>query len=60
MAGRLIEHKAPVIAVSPIVSGLAIKGPAAKMMEEMQFLNQRSVSLNTMYNIIPRYWTASC
>ena len=36
MAGRLIEHKAPVIAVSPIVSGLAIKGPAAKMMEEMQ------------------------
>jgi LPPG:FO 2-phospho-L-lactate transferase len=27
---------APVIAVSPIVSGLAIKGPAAKMMAELQ------------------------
>jgi len=26
---------APVIAVSPIVSGLAIKGPAAKMMAEL-------------------------
>ena len=27
--------KAPVIAVSPIVGGLAIKGPAAKMMAEL-------------------------
>jgi LPPG:FO 2-phospho-L-lactate transferase len=31
-----ISHSgAPVIAVSPIVSGLAIKGPAAKMMAEL-------------------------
>ena len=30
---------APVIAVSPIVSGLAIKGPAAKMMKELQVPN---------------------
>jgi LPPG:FO 2-phospho-L-lactate transferase len=34
-AERLIKSAAPVIAVSPIVSGLAIKGPAAKMMGEM-------------------------
>ncbi|WP_372799297.1 2-phospho-L-lactate transferase [Litorivivens sp.] len=27
--------KAPVIAVSPIVGGMAVKGPAAKMMEEL-------------------------
>ena len=31
----LIEHSAPVIAVSPIVGGRAIKGPTAKMMEEL-------------------------
>jgi LPPG:FO 2-phospho-L-lactate transferase len=33
---RLIRHSgAPVIAVSPIVGGRALKGPAAKMMREM-------------------------
>ncbi len=32
----LVACQAPVIAVSPIVSGLAIKGPAAKMMAELQ------------------------
>ena len=31
----LQECKAPVIAVSPIVAGMAIKGPAAKMMAEL-------------------------
>ena len=31
----LREAKAPIIAVSPIVAGLAVKGPAAKMMAEM-------------------------
>ena len=31
----LLRCDAPVIAVSPIVSGLAIKGPAAKMMQEL-------------------------
>ncbi|MCZ6830768.1 MAG: 2-phospho-L-lactate transferase [Gammaproteobacteria bacterium] len=31
----LRECKAPVIAVSPIVAGMAIKGPAAKMMAEL-------------------------
>lgn len=30
---------APIVAVSPIVSGLAIKGPAAKMMEELEVPN---------------------
>ena len=32
---RLRQHKAPVVAVSPIVANKAIKGPAAKMMNEL-------------------------
>lgn len=32
----MMACSAPVIAVSPIVAGLAIKGPAAKMMRELQ------------------------
>lgn len=32
----LRDHPAPVILVSPIVDGMAIKGPAAKMMAELQ------------------------
>ena len=32
----LRDNPAPVVLVSPIVSGLAIKGPAAKMMAELQ------------------------
>jgi len=32
----LIDARAPVIAVSPIVGGAAIKGPAAKMMRELE------------------------
>ena len=35
MREALLRCDAPVIAVSPIVSGLAIKGPAAKMMQEL-------------------------
>lgn len=31
----LRDHPAPVVVVSPIVDGLAIKGPAAKMMSEL-------------------------
>lgn len=34
----MIDSVAPVIAVSPIVAGLAIKGPAAKMMGELNML----------------------
>ena len=32
---RLVAHSAPVIAVSPIIGGQAVKGPAAKMFEEL-------------------------
>lgn len=35
VAQALARRSAPVIAVSPIVSGVAIKGPAAKMMSEL-------------------------
>jgi LPPG:FO 2-phospho-L-lactate transferase len=35
MRQALISAKAPVVAVSPIIGGQAIKGPAAKMMTEM-------------------------
>ena len=35
LRARLKEHPAPVIAVSPIVGGEAIKGPTAKMMKEL-------------------------
>lgn len=32
---RLREHPAPVVAISPIIGGQALKGPAAKLMREM-------------------------
>lgn len=32
---KMKAHPAPVIAISPIVAGMAIKGPAAKMMQEL-------------------------
>lgn len=32
---KLKNHKAPVIAISPIIGGNAIKGPTAKMMDEL-------------------------
>ena len=35
MKDRLRDHRAPVIAVSPIVASQAIKGPTAKMMNEL-------------------------
>ncbi len=31
----MLKSRAPVVAVSPIVGGMAVKGPAAKMMEEL-------------------------
>lgn len=36
LRAALRECRAPVVAVSPIVGGLAIKGPTAKMMDELQ------------------------
>jgi LPPG:FO 2-phospho-L-lactate transferase len=36
MDSALADCGAPIIAVSPIVAGMAIKGPAAKMMAELQ------------------------
>jgi LPPG:FO 2-phospho-L-lactate transferase len=44
MRERLVRCKAPVIAVSPIVAGAAIKGPTAKMMQELSL----SVSATTV------------
>ncbi|MEH6581938.1 MAG: 2-phospho-L-lactate transferase [Halioglobus sp.] len=35
MVDALLEAAVPVVAVSPIVAGMAIKGPAAKMMAEL-------------------------
>jgi len=35
IGARMRQHKAPVIAVSPIVANKAIKGPTAKMMNEL-------------------------
>jgi len=35
IADALLKRRAPAIAVSPIVGGVAIKGPAAKMMAEL-------------------------
>lgn len=35
MRARLIATKAPRVAVSPIIGGAAVKGPAAKMMREL-------------------------
>jgi LPPG:FO 2-phospho-L-lactate transferase len=41
----LLEHNVPRIVVSPIVSGMAIKGPAAKMMRELNMpVNALSVA----------------
>jgi LPPG:FO 2-phospho-L-lactate transferase len=36
VASALRKHPAPVVAVSPIVGGIAIKGPTAKMMAELK------------------------
>jgi len=45
---RLCEIAAPVIAVSPIVAGKAIKGPTAKMMEELD-MPRNAVSVAEHY-----------
>jgi LPPG:FO 2-phospho-L-lactate transferase len=42
MRDALMEASAPVVAVSPIVGGTAIKGPTAKMMRELAIPNTAS------------------
>jgi LPPG:FO 2-phospho-L-lactate transferase len=45
ITAALRNSSAPVIAISPIVSGAAIKGPTAKIMEELHFApSQRSIA----------------
>jgi LPPG:FO 2-phospho-L-lactate transferase len=45
ITAALRNRSAPVIAISPIVSGAAIKGPTAKIMEELNFArSQRSIA----------------
>jgi LPPG:FO 2-phospho-L-lactate transferase len=46
------QHPAPVIAVSPIVAGVALKGPAAKMMAE---LDMPSSALGVAEYYVTRY-----
>ncbi|MBV1869510.1 MAG: 2-phospho-L-lactate transferase [Gammaproteobacteria bacterium] len=45
---RLKEHSAPVIAVSPIIGGQAIKGPTAKIMKEFN-IPQSALSVAKHY-----------
>ena len=42
MRQRLVQCQAPVIAVSPVVGGSAIKGPTVKMMRELSIPNSAS------------------
>ncbi len=42
MRQALIDSKAPVIAISPVVGGTAIKGPTVKMMQELSIPNTAS------------------
>jgi LPPG:FO 2-phospho-L-lactate transferase len=42
MRQRLVQCEAPVIAVSPVVGGAAIKGPTVKMMRELSLPNTAS------------------
>jgi LPPG:FO 2-phospho-L-lactate transferase len=42
MRQRLVQCPAPVIAVSPVVGGAAIKGPTVKMMQELSLPNTAS------------------
>lgn len=51
LRAALRECRAPVVAVSPIVAGLAIKGPTAKMMEELQ-VPQNAVAVAAHYGDI--------
>lgn len=39
LRARLIDADVPIVAVSPIVGGMAIKGPTAKMMKELEIPN---------------------
>jgi LPPG:FO 2-phospho-L-lactate transferase len=51
-ADRMAQQAAPVIAVSPIVAGVALKGPAAKMMAE---LKMPSTALGVAEYYVDRY-----
>lgn len=46
---QLANHPAPVIAVSPIVAGQALKGPAAKIMAELG-VNPTATVINDLYS----------
>ncbi len=43
------ESAAPVVAISPIVGGRAVKGPAAKMMSEMGYLEHLPLTIVNHY-----------
>ena len=45
----LRESAAPVVAISPIVGGRAVKGPAAKMMREMGYLEHLPLTIVEHY-----------
>jgi len=51
LRAALRDCPAPVVAVSPIVAGLAIKGPTAKMMEELR-VPQTAVAVASHYEDI--------
>jgi LPPG:FO 2-phospho-L-lactate transferase len=45
---QLAHHRAPIVAVSPIVGGRAIKGPLAKILNEKSF-ESSAVTIATLY-----------
>ena len=47
---RLRDLSAPVLAVSPIVGGLAMKGPAAKMMGELGATTAKALGIARLYS----------
>ena len=50
----LMHAKAPIIAVSPIIGGAAVKGPAAKIMRELELTHPPSRSREA----IGIFWTS--
>ena len=53
--GRLRRSQAPVVAVSPIVGGAAIKGPLAKMMQELG-LEPSTLEIAKHYGALVNGW----
>ena len=51
----LIDCKAPVIAVSPIIGGKAVKGPTAKLMLEMGIVPSALATANHYHDLIDGY-----